>query len=195
MTPAKITVSGSFTKHLAEIQRAVSEFEAAGAQVLSPARPTVVDSVEGFVFVASDLNRSPRLVQDRHLAAIGQSNFLWLVCPDGYVGQSASLEIGYAVARGIPVWTQHLPNDLTLRQYVGLRQGCFEALQLTQRIQRSDPPPSLLVDPVAAAEEVHRVVSNLSEMLRRSTNRRDSESLARAVEVERRHASKILLPH
>lgn len=195
MTPAKITVSGSFSRHLSQIQHAVSEFEAAGARVLSPAQPTIVDSVEGFVFVASDCHRSPRLVQDRHLAAIGQSDFLWLVCPDGYVGQSASLEVGYAVARGIPVWSQHLPNDLTLRQYVGLRRGCMEALQLTRRLQTADPAPSLLVDPIAAADEVHRLVSSLSEMLRGPKNVRESAELAQAVDGERQRASRILLPH
>ena len=59
-----------------------------------------------------------RLLQDRHLASLCHSNFLWLICPDGYVGQSASLELGFAIARGLPIYAEHLPDDLTLRQYV-----------------------------------------------------------------------------
>jgi hypothetical protein len=196
MTALKVTISGSFSRHLADIQLAVSEFEAAGARVLSPSQPTIVDSVDGFVFVASDRHRSPRLVQDRHLASIAQSDLLWLVCPDGYVGQSASLEIGYAVASGIPVWASCLPGDLTLRQYVGLRQSCMEALHgVRQPLHRPDAEPSILVDPTAAADELHRAVSNLKEILTRPKTRTESKNLDKAFEAEHQRASRILVTH
>jgi hypothetical protein len=43
---------------------------------------------------------------------------LWLVCPDGYVGPSAAMEVGYAVASGCLVFADSAPSDWTLRQYV-----------------------------------------------------------------------------
>src|SRR5207237_338103 len=96
MRQIRVTVSGSFSRHLDDIQRAVAELNRLGVRVLSPAQPTIVDALDGFVFVASDRHRSVRLVQDRHLASITNSDFLWLECADGYVGQSAALELGFA---------------------------------------------------------------------------------------------------
>src|ERR1700674_2531882 len=111
------TASGSFHKHLDETMRAVADCGALGVTVLSPADPRVVDNVGEFLFVASDRMRSVRLVQDRHLESIRSSDFLWLVAPDGYVGQSAAMEVGFAAAHHIPILCTVLPRDLTLRQY------------------------------------------------------------------------------
>src|SRR5580704_16482770 len=117
------TVSGSFHRHMEAITRAVHELAALSVRVLSPADPRIVAFQGEFLFVASDPVRSVRLVQDRHLESIRAANFLWLVCPDGYVGQSASMEIGYAVREGVPIYTTHAPTDLTLRQYVRVVQS------------------------------------------------------------------------
>src|SRR4051794_13186022 len=110
-----VTVSGSFRRHLAQIAADVAAFTDLGAVVLSPADPRVVDAFGDFLFVASDHHRTVRRLQDRHLAAIEASAFLWLVNPDGHVGTSASLEVGAAVALGVPVYSLTPPTDLTLR--------------------------------------------------------------------------------
>jgi hypothetical protein len=86
------TVSGSFHRHMEAITSAVHELAALNVRVLSPADPRIVAQQGEFLFVASDPVRSVKLVQDRHLESIRAANFLWLVCPDGYVGQSASQE-------------------------------------------------------------------------------------------------------
>src|SRR6266403_3510338 len=98
------TVSGSFHRHMEAIMTAVHELAALSVRVLSPSDPRIVAAQGEFLFVASDPVRSVRLVQDRHLECIKAANFLWLVCPDGYVGQSASMEIGYAAAMGVPIF-------------------------------------------------------------------------------------------
>src|ERR1700752_3168157 len=100
------------------ITTAVHELASLSIRVLSPADPRVVAAEGEFLFVASDRVRSVRLVQDRHLESFRAANFLWLVCPDGYVGQSASREVGFAAAIGVPIFTTHAPGDLTLREYV-----------------------------------------------------------------------------
>ena len=105
MRKIKATVSGSFQRHLDYIQHAVDELKAQGVRVLSPEEPVIVDSLDGFVFVASDRHRSVRLVQDRHLASIADSDFLWLETSDGYVGQSAAFELGFAAATGVPTYS------------------------------------------------------------------------------------------
>src|SRR5580698_769339 len=102
------TVSGSFHRHMDAISSAVHEMAALNVHVLSPADPRIVAFQGEFLFVASHPIRSVRLVQDRHLEAIRAANFLWLVCPDGYVGQSASMEVGFAAAAGVPIFATHV---------------------------------------------------------------------------------------
>src|SRR2546421_8220573 len=91
------TVSGSFRRAMAAVTDAVYALTDAGVRVLSPADPRIVDQFGDFVFVASDRARAIRLVQTRHLAAIDASDFVWLVAPEGYIGQSAAMELGFAV--------------------------------------------------------------------------------------------------
>src|SRR5216683_4823909 len=112
------TVSGSFHRHMGAITSAVHELAALDVRILSPADPRIVAYQGEFLFVASDPIRSVRLVQDRHLDCIRAASFLWLVCPDGYVGVSAAMEIGAARETGVPIFATRAPNDLTMREYV-----------------------------------------------------------------------------
>jgi hypothetical protein len=114
----KATVSGSFHRHMQAIYVAVGTLREAGVDVLSPSDPRIVDHIGDFLFVASDKLRSIKLVQDRHLQSIGLSNFLWVVCPDGYTGPSVSMEIGAAHACRVPVFAASEPVDVTLKAYV-----------------------------------------------------------------------------
>lgn len=118
MRRLKVTVSGSFNRHMPGIETAVSGFNRAGFDVLSPKCPVLVDEVADFLFVESDRSRDPKAVQDGHLHAIKASDLLWLVSPDGYLGPSASLEIGYAIAHRIPILCGDPIKDPTLRYYV-----------------------------------------------------------------------------
>lgn len=101
-----------------QVRDAVYELTALGISVQSPTDPRVVDQIDEFIFVASDHLRSVPTVQRLHLAAISRSDFLWLVAPDGYVGLSASLEIGYAAACSVPVFALHAPLDQTVTHFV-----------------------------------------------------------------------------
>jgi hypothetical protein len=169
MTRLNVTVSGSFHKHIRAIKEAVSDFNEMDIQVLSPADPRVVDSVGQFLFVASDKHRSIRLVQDRHLSAIVHSDFLWLVTPDGYVGQSASLELGFAIAYGIPIFSEVIPPDLTLRQYVKQVKNAKEAKDIIEftyiKLQNETIHTGLLLDPHIAIELAHQKLDIIDELL------------------------------
>jgi hypothetical protein len=160
---ARVTVSGSFHRHMDAISDVVRELMDRGARVLSPANPQVVDREGDFLFVASDRTRSVRMVQDRHLEAIRSSDFLWLVTPDGYVGQSASMEIGFAVANNVPIVGLHLPTDLTLRKYVHSFRSIAHALdvfeQLRSRTTRTD---HFLIDPVHSIEEAQGTLERIA---------------------------------
>jgi hypothetical protein len=154
-------VSGSFHRHMDAITKAVYELATLSVRVLSPADPRVVAMQGEFLFVASDRVRSVRLVQDRHLDSIHAANFLWLVCPDGYVGQSASMEIGYAAGAGVPIFATRPPADLTLREYVGIVPTLAEAVRVAMTRPQPLRSEGVLINPHASIEEVHQVLERI----------------------------------
>src|SRR5262245_60622996 len=149
------------------ITTAVSELAARRIRVLSPADPRVVAAQGEFLFVASDPVRSVRLVQDRHLESIRAASFLWLVCPDGYVGQSASMEVGFAAAVGVPIFATHAPSDLTLRQYVTIVPTLAEAVRIAAASSRPRRPEGILINPHASLQEAHDILEGIESVLTR----------------------------
>jgi hypothetical protein len=182
---AMVTVSGSFRRALDHVAEAVLEFSDLGALVLSPADPRIVDQFGEFVFVASDRARMIRLVQQRHFVAISHSDLLWLVCPDGYVGISAALELGWAARSGVPIFSDCVPNDLTVRHMVTLVSSKRDALQ--QTIGRvADHDQHLLLDPAAGAAEAHRQLEVIERELLTPINPSDHRATVTAAATIRR---------
>lgn len=163
------TVSGSFHRHMQAISSAVQDLASRGIRVLSPADPRVVAAQGEFLFVASDRVRSVRVVQDRHLECIRAANFVWLVCPDGYVGQSAAMEVGFAAAAGVPLFSTRAPNDLTLREYVRVVPSLAEVLDRVTAVSRPRRQDGILIDPHASIEEVHDRLGHIEATLTCST--------------------------
>jgi len=181
------TVSGSFHRHMEAITSAVRELATLSVRVLSPADPRVVAAQGEFLFVASDRVRSVRLVQDRHLESIRAANVLWLVCPDGYVGQSASMEVGFAAAAGVPIFATHAPYDLTLREYVTIVPTLAAALRRVEASSRPRRPEGLLIDPNASVEEAHKILDRVARSLGRQDDPCDpSHTVHRGVSELRR---------
>jgi len=149
------TVSGSFRRAMSAVQEAVYALTDAGVRVLSPADPRVVAALDDFLFVASDRLRAVKPVQSRHLSAIAASDFLWLVTPDGYVGLSAAMEIGYAVASDTPIYASETPSDLTLKQYVRVVPSFADAISDVKRVERRKYDVGLLLDPAGVVEAAH----------------------------------------
>jgi hypothetical protein len=168
------------------VSDAVYALTDAGVHVLSPADPRVVDQFGDFLFVASDRVRAIKLVQSRHLAAIEASDFLWLVAPEGYVGQSAAMELGYAVAVGTPVFCSEVPVDLTLRQYVRTPGTPAEAVREILRVRRGELTPEdwphVLLDPPTVLETAH---ADLEQIGRELTRPRPGAASAVADAAER----------
>jgi hypothetical protein len=167
------TVSGSFHRHMETITAVVHELASLFVHVLSPADPRIVAFQGEFLFVASDPIRSVRLVQDRHLESIRAANFLWLVCPDGYVGQSASMEIGYAVREGVPIYATFAPTDLTLRQYVRIVPSLVHVVRMLSAAPLKRQIPGILIDPHATVEKAHRILDRLEYNLTRTASIND----------------------
>jgi hypothetical protein len=163
-------VSGSFRRHMGPITEAVHELVGLSVRVLSPADPRVVEKQGEFWYVASDPIRSIKLVQDRHLESIRVADFVWLVCPDGYVGQSASMEIGYAAGAGVRIFADHAPCDLTLREYVTVLPSLSEAVRKAASEPRQKPGEGILIDPRASVDKVHRTLERIEAALTRPSS-------------------------
>lgn len=176
----KTTVSGSFHRHMPAIVEAVNAFRDAGVVVLSPADPRIVDFQGEFLFVASDRLRSIRLVEDRHLECIRASDFIWLVAPDGYVGPSAALEIGFAVSAGTPIYCSGNISDISLKEYVSPAESPIDAVRKVRALDYGThhDHPHVLIAPEKTLNDVHQSMDILQPYLLGAS--RDSSVVERA---------------
>lgn len=115
-----IVISGSFRKHFAGIQEQIREFEALGIDVLSPKLSNVVNPDEEFAILESDDTSDPQVLEQRHLDAIESADALYLFNPQGYIGASATMELGWALALGKPIYSAEPASDFTLKLFSGV---------------------------------------------------------------------------
>ena len=113
-----ITLSGSFRKHLKEIGEVKNIFEKEQNIILSPKFLDTKNSQEEFVLFEEEKSTSPKTLENLHLNAISKSDFLYLVNPKGYIGNSATMEIGYAISRGIPIYSYEKSEEFILNLYI-----------------------------------------------------------------------------
>lgn len=116
--PLDIVVCGSFHKDLAALSDEFEELRDLGFRILSPTNMKVVSETDGFVFMEGEETSSPEAIEMRHLDAIKRSSFVWLHTPEGYLGPSAALEVGFARACGIPVYARTNINEKALQPLV-----------------------------------------------------------------------------
>lgn len=122
---ARVVLSGSFRKDVVGIRRAYEELITNNCQVLSPHR-LEFDNAE-FVRDTAEVSLSVKSIQDHHLLALKQADFLWLYAPEGYVGTSAAFEVGFASAIGLPIFSSQKIADAMLREYVHCVPSVFAA--------------------------------------------------------------------
>jgi len=108
------TVFGSFHKFKRDIDKAVICFQRIGVEVLAPevgilySSPSLrkrAESISSFLPLKSERSMSPKEVEDEFLSCIRRSDFVYLVNKGGYVGTSAAMELGFALALGKPVYS------------------------------------------------------------------------------------------
>lgn len=90
---------GSFTKHFDAVRHARNVFAAAGIEVLAPTQAEIVAFQDGFALFEDQQGQDPRAIELlylHNLKKLGPSGFSYFVNPDGYVGTSASYELGIA---------------------------------------------------------------------------------------------------
>lgn len=110
------TISGSIRKFWDEICKYALEFEKLGVKIISPEISEVEDSNKEFIYLKNDKAKTIEGIEKKHLFCIARSDFLFVVNPKGYIGISTALEIGYALSRGILVYTLEEPTDIVIKK-------------------------------------------------------------------------------
>lgn len=142
-----IVVSGSFRKDLPALAAEFDELKSLGFEILSPANIRPVAEADGFVFMEGETGSSPEAVELRHLDALRRAGIVWLHAPEGYLGPSAALEIGFANALGIPVFSSAPLSEPVLRQFV---LSVNSPRQLADSLKKHPAPPIPAVQPFQA---------------------------------------------
>jgi NTP pyrophosphatase (non-canonical NTP hydrolase) len=114
--------------------------------VLSPPTLDFADENGGFVHLASDVGQDPGTIEERHLAAMHAADFAWLHAPEGSVGTSVSLEIGYAHAIGLQMYTDAGIDDAVLADLVSRVDSPEDAVG--RWVAAPSPTPGRLLRPL-----------------------------------------------
>src|SRR6266480_1819356 len=99
--PVGCVISGTYRKDPEGLKRAFEELKDFGCNILSPANVAPAREVDGFVYMQGEETELPESIEVRHLSAIQHCHFVCLHAPEGYVGPTAALEVGFARAIGI----------------------------------------------------------------------------------------------
>lgn len=114
-----IVVSGSFRKHFEGISKVIKEFEDLDIQVLSPQPSKIINPDHEFTILETDDTNDPKTLEQRHLDAIERADALYIYNLDGYIGTLVTLELGWAIALGKPIYTKEQSEDFTLKLFLG----------------------------------------------------------------------------
>lgn len=126
--PPRAVLCGSYTRDREGLFRAYDELVVTGCQVLSPRR-IQFDDDPAFVRDAAEQGIPSQVIELYHLSAIYQAHFVMIHAPDGYVGLSAAMEIGFATAQKCPVFSRTAPQDIALRGLVKVVPSVYDALR------------------------------------------------------------------
>lgn len=90
------------------------KLEQSGIKVLSPRFTKPKNPGEQFVVFTGEEGLSPLELERHHLKSISESDALVVCDPDGYVGASALLEIGFANSLGKRIIFVEKPEEFML---------------------------------------------------------------------------------
>lgn len=95
----RCVLHGSFNKHFDIIQKIHSIFTQAGIEVIAPKKSEIISYNKGFALFEGEKNLDPRLIELMYLhnlKQLGSNGFSYFINPEGYIGKSASYELGIA---------------------------------------------------------------------------------------------------
>lgn len=113
-----VVLCGTYRKDPEGLRRIFEKLQDTGFTVLSPKNPIIENEEQGFVYMRNETGFSPEEIERRHLDAIQRADFVWFFAPDGYVGPTGALEVGFARANGIPIYSDTPLKDLAIGHFI-----------------------------------------------------------------------------
>lgn len=113
-TPFQCVLHGSFRKYFDLIKKTRRIFTEAGIEVLAPRLAEITSFEKGFAFLAGEENSDPRMVELlylHYLKRLSENGFSYFVNPEGYIGKSASYELGIAQVTNVRCFFLCSPQD------------------------------------------------------------------------------------
>jgi NTP pyrophosphatase (non-canonical NTP hydrolase) len=138
-----VVLCGTYRKDPEGLRRTFDELKDLGFSILSPTNVHVESETQGFVYMQGESTQSPEQLENNHLDAIQKADFVWFFAPDGYVGPTGALEVGFARANGIPVYTDTSLEDSTIKGFVQLVESPMTVRESFNSYQVLPPPPAV----------------------------------------------------
>jgi hypothetical protein len=111
----KIAIIGSFKKHYRSVLKALTAFQKIGVVVTSPKGTSIIKEGEPFVrFVSDQKDAANPLIQTIALHRILRADLVYVVAPQGYVGNTTCYEIGRIIQCKRPLYFSAKPEDLPI---------------------------------------------------------------------------------
>lgn len=125
----RVVICGTYHQDIPFLTRIFRELETTGCRILSPLSLDFVDATQAIVRAPNDYDLSVAELEKYHLRCLRDADFVWLHCPNGYVGVSAAYELGYAGSLHKPIFCFNVPQDDMLAARITVVASVFEALQ------------------------------------------------------------------
>lgn len=138
-----VVLCGTYRKDPEGLRRTFERLTDTGFSVLSPSNPFIETEEHGFVYMQQETMQTPDKIENRHLDAIQHADFIWFFAPDGYVGPTGALEVGFARASGIPVYTDTILKDLTIKNFVEVVESPSAVYEAFKHHRVLPPSPAI----------------------------------------------------
>ena len=110
----RCSIIGSFRKYYSKVVETINIFEKAGIEVLSPKKSEIAHQINKFVILKTDKSNIPVEIQLIALNRILRSNFVYVLNPSGYIGNTTCYELGKIEQKGISIFYLEKPDDLPI---------------------------------------------------------------------------------
>jgi hypothetical protein len=100
------------------MRNTIKECKALGIKVKIPKVAKKDWTERGFVHLKGEPDHTPHKLQNKNFRHISKSTFIYIVNPEGYIGSSTAMELGYALHANIPIYASHKPRDFIFTFYV-----------------------------------------------------------------------------
>jgi len=114
------------------MHQVIKECRKLGIEVHIPRYPVKKSSTNGFVYLKGETG-TPKQLQEKNFDAIAKSSFILIVNTKGYIGPSTSMEIGYAIAKGVPIFCTDKPEDYVFQLYCEYGKTLPEIVEILTR--------------------------------------------------------------